>query len=375
MRNHPTLYLILLLSITALASCKIDGESYDYYTETFEFYGEYNGAIGDGGEYNYYICLSDFGFDDQGYIRAGATYYYFDIFADAPAQDGDEITLPEGRYTLGAPDATAMGTFTPDFSIFVGEDRYGVPIEQTFTDGTVTVTATGDGNCEITAELTDLSGMTHYVRYIGSTSMPDHSGTPDNSFGSLETDLEGIDFTLVTATTDGLSDPEENISRVILFLSDMSLNSANELMPPGTTLTIESYMQLNDKDRQIPSGTYTVLPTPEWGSNMTISSGEVLSGSLVGTIVEHYSDSSEISLGLITAGTMTVDATSFPDYILTFDFSTSSGNKVTGRYIGPLTVQHAGNPAASSLSSTGRRLHRPVKSITHYAPYALFPQL
>ena len=50
MKNHLPLYLILLLSMTALASCNIDGESYDYYTEAFEIYGEYNGAIGVQGE-------------------------------------------------------------------------------------------------------------------------------------------------------------------------------------------------------------------------------------------------------------------------------------------------------------------------------------
>lgn len=362
MRFSSVRYILLLLPfLAAVASCDTDNGSYDYYTEAFEFYGEYNGVITGGDEHNYYICLSDFGFDEQGYIRQGATYYYFDIFSSAPSGSGStgDILLPEGTYTLGVTGATAMGTFTRDYSIFVGEDRYGVPIEQTFTEGTLSVTRSSASSYIIEAELTDLSGMTHYVRYNGPAVMTDHSSIPDEELMILDKDLT-VDATAVYAAINGLYDPQGNITNVIISLTDMPVNGDNEVTPPGSILNIDCYMRLTD-DGQIPAGTYSVLPTPQWGTDHTLSPGEVYSGSLVGTLVEHYGDDGKASLGLITSGEMSIEISPEKDYGITFSFTTDHGCRITGGYNGPIDSEYS-SPSAHTAAplSVKTRLHRPV---------------
>ena len=225
MKNHLTLYLILLLSVTALASCNIDGESYDYYTETFELYGEYNGGIGVQGEYNYYICLTNAtdGNEQQG---PGTSYYYFDIFSTQGTPDRNgEISLPSGTYTLGVRGATAIGTFTPDYSYYTGSDRYGDHIELGFSNGILRINGDDRGYYEIEAELTDMAGMTHYVHYVGPVEITDRSQGIINGFQQLAQDLN-IQAHAANATLydnmDGLAD---GISNVILSFTDMELDN------------------------------------------------------------------------------------------------------------------------------------------------------
>ena len=353
MRHYPLPYLILFMTFAVLTACQRDGVGTDYHTEAFEFYGEYNGTIGNNGEHNYFICLADDTFDAQGASKPGASYYYFDIFSSPSVPDSD-ITVPPGRYVLGVPEATNVGTFSPNFSLFVGNDRSGRPIELTFSNGILNITLTEAGMYEFTAELTDLTGMTHYVHYIGPAVLTDNSQGIIDGYQPLASDLD-IQAHAANATLydmDGLGD---GISNVILSFTDMELDAEGYAIPPGSILNIDCYMRLTD-DGRIPAGIYDIAA--DWGQrDSTLSPGEEINGQLVGTLVENYGDNA--FLGLITEGSLHIIDSTEIQYNITYVFHTDTGYELTGSYHGPLNLASA---STASISKDGPGLHRPVPS-------------
>lgn len=355
MRYCPLPYLILFMTFAVLTACQRDGVGTDYHTEAFEFYGEYNGAIGNNGEHNYFICLADDTFDAQGAAKPGASYYYFDIFS-SPSVPGSDITVPPGRYVLGVPGATNVGTFTPNYSLFVGNDRSGKPIELTFSNGILNITLTEAGMYEFTAELTDLTGMTHYVHYIGPAVLSDNSQGIIDGYQPLASDLD-IQAHAANATLydmDGLGD---GISNVILSFTDMELDAEGYAIPPGSILNIDCYMRLTD-DGRIPAGIYDIAA--DWGQrDSTLSPGEEINGQLVGTLVEHYDDNSNAYLGLITEGSLYIMNSAGLQYDIMYVFHTDTGYEITGNYNGSLDLITA---TAASIAKDRPSLHRPVPS-------------
>lgn len=354
MKHCPSLYLILLLSLTALASCKIDSGSYDYYTETFELYGEYNGAIGNNGEYNYFLCLAEDTFDEQGYAKSGVSYYYFDIFSTqgTPDETGS-VPVPAGTYTLGTQGTTNTGTFTPNYSIFVGNDRYGDHIELGFSSGIIKITCNGPGYYEIEAELTDMAGMSHYVHYIGRATAEDNSQGIIDGYLPLETDLDIQASTANATIHDDMEDIADNsVSNVIFSFTDMALDSDSYAIPPGSILNVDCYMTLLP-DGSIPEGTYSIAA--DWGKRAsTISPGEEINGQLVGTLVENYDGSTNACLGFILEGSLQITGLTSSVYSITYVFLTDEGYEISGSYSGLLELTKPVKP------QSGTRLHRPV---------------
>lgn len=353
MRYCPFPYPILFLAIAVLTACQRDSDGTDYHTEAFEFFGEYNGSIGNNGEHNYFICLADDTFDARGAAKPGASYYYFDIFS-SQSVPGSGITVPPGRYVLGVPGATNVGTFTPNYSLFVGDDRTGKPIEIAFTNGILTISITETGTYEFEAELTDLTGMTHYMHYVGPVALSDKSQGIINGYQPLASDLNILAHA-ANATLydmDGLGD---GISNVILSFTDMDLDAEGYAMPPGSILNIDCYMRLTDNGR-IPAGLYGI--TADWGQrDSTLSPGEEINGQLVGTLVENYGDNA--FLGLITEGSLHIIDSTEIQYNITYVFHTDTGYELTGSYHGPLNLASA---STASISKDGPGLHRPVPS-------------
>lgn len=357
MKNHLPLYLILLLSMTALASCNIDGESYDYYTEAFEIYGEYNGAIGVQGEHNYYIYLTNSPEGNE-YPGPGTAYYFFDIFSTPGVPDRDgEIPLPSGTYTLGARGATAIGTFTQDYSYYIGSDRYGDPIEMRFSNGILRIDGDDFGYYEIEAELTDMAGMTHYVHYVGRVDIIDRSQGVVGGYQQLAQDLN-IQAHAANATLyDDMEGLPGGISNVILSFTDMALDAEGYAIPPGSILNIDCYMKLTDEGR-IPAGTYDI--SPEWGQqDFTLSPGEVINDMIVGTVVENYDSDENAFMGFITEGSLYIMNSTGLEYNIMYVFHTDRGYEITGNYNGPLDLNRASMTAARTDS---HGLHRPVPS-------------
>lgn len=355
MKHSPVLYLILLLSLIATASCKIDSKDYDYYTETFEFYGEYNGAIGNNGEYNYFICLAEDSFDEHGYAKAGVSCYYFDIFSTqgTPEHNGT-VQIPAGTYTLGTQGTTNPGTFTPNYSIFVGNDRYGDHIELGFSSGIIRITCNGPGYYEIEAELTDMAGMTHYVHFLGQATADDSSQGLIDSFLPLGQDID-IQARAANATLhDNMKDITDNsLSNVILSFTDMDLDSYSYAIPPGSILNVDCYMTLLP-DGSIPEGTCSIAA--DWGKRTsTISPGEEINGQLVGTLVENYDGSTNVCLGFILEGDLQITCTASCIYNITYVFLTDEGYEISGSYSGPLELTET-----VVTTQSGTRLHRPV---------------
>lgn len=354
MKHYPVLYLILLMSMTALASCKIEDGNYDYYTETFELYGEYNGAIGNNGEYNYFICLAEDTFDGEGNAKSGVSYYYFDIFSTQGTPDNNgTVHIPAGTYTLGTQGTTNTGTFTPNYSIFVGNDRYGNHIELGFSSGIIRIACNGPGLYEIEAELTDMAGMIHYVHYIGHATAEDNSQGIIDRYLALEKDL-GIQASVANATIhDNMKDIADNsLSNVIFSFTDMDLDSDSYAIPPGSILSIDSYMTLR-QDGSIPEGTYSIAA--DWGKRAsTLSPGEEINGQLVGSLVENYDGGTSACLGFIVEGSLQITCPTASQYNISFVFLTDNGHEISGSYSGPMELTE------TVTSQPGTRLHRPV---------------
>ena len=156
-----------------------DGE---YYGDMFSF----NGAN------NYYFMLSSLG-----WYYPNSEVYNFDIFAPEPT-DMQNITLPAGRYTLGAAGETEEMTFTPDYSNYAiyNSDCSGYSVGPlSFTEGTLDVSFEGNTYiCE--AFLTDSNGETHHVTFSGTASFANYY-EPEPEFLStlqddVEADMEGV---------------------------------------------------------------------------------------------------------------------------------------------------------------------------------------
>lgn len=362
MKHLRTPYLILIAAVAALAAASCTKErSTDYDTEMLEFAGNYYGAIGDNGEHCYYICLSDKGFSNSGELIPGALYYYFDIFSTAPS-DASLITIPTGLYTLGARGTTAVGTFTQENSIFVQTGRYDVPVELVFSEGHLEIDRDDNGRYTFEAELTDVAGMTHRLHYTGPAVLTDYSqGT--GTYLDLNTDLniQAIQAMAIDTEIPGLG---QDISNVILSMTDMSSDAEGYVIPPGSIINMDCYMVLTE-DGRIPEGRYDI--TDNWMTeDSALSPGETIDGYYVGTLAEHYDDGGHAYLGFVNSGFMTVSHTEDSGYSVVFDFSTTTGNKVTGRYSGPISIQPAGTPATASRSAADSRLHRPVfNPMTH----------
>lgn len=342
------------------ASCLQEKEA-DYVLEAAVLSGEYNGNIGNDGEHNYYIHLSDKGFSADGKSISNGNYYRFDIFAPGPVRP-DIITIPTGRYVLGTKNATVCGTFTPELSSYFINGPCGSPeTVLAFSHGTLDITCKDD-IYTFEAMLTDISGMTHRLHYTGPAVLTDYSqGT--GTYLDLNTDLniQAIQAMAIDTEIPGLG---QDISNVILSMTDMSSDAEGYVIPPGSIINMDCYMVLTE-DGRIPEGRYDI--TDNWMTeDSALSPGETIDGYYVGTIAEHYDDGGHAYLGFVNSGFMTVSHTEDSGYSVAFDFSTTTGNKVTGRYTGPISIQPAGTPATASRSAADSRLHRPVfNPMTH----------
>lgn len=368
--RHRILFCIPLLLALAVLSCRPDNDV-DYDFQALKLDGEYNGPIGDDGEYNYFITLSDIGFDSAGRSLPGGTYYRFDIFADVPS-DTSRISVPSGRYTLGARNATASGTFTPDRSLyFVNDDSAAPETQLIFSQGHIDIRYNGD-ICVLTAEITDVGGMTHHISYTGDVSLLNHS-SGSGEFLPMDQDRY-IYSDRIMATDYGLAG-DGRFHNIMISITDMLTDKEGYVIPPGNILNMDCYMSL-DQDGILP-GRYE-LSQDYWGTqDFTLSPGEISNDSFVGTIVTYYDTQDRAWLGLMKSGMLIVDREKTDDsvlYTLAYEFYTEDGYMAIGSYEGPITIDK--ETAVQSSAPGGNSFSRPeFNPMTRrqflYAPFFL----
>ncbi|HIZ88295.1 MAG TPA: hypothetical protein IAC03_09120 [Candidatus Coprenecus pullistercoris] len=352
---RPCAALMLLL---AVFSCRPDKEA-DFNLAAAHLDGEYNGPIGNDGECNYYIHLSDKGFDAEGNSCPGGTYYRFDIFSHEPA-DTSDITVPTGRYTLGTRGSTASGTFTQDRSMyFVNGTSGSSGIQLIFSQGVLDISC-NDGTYTLEAELTDVAGMTHRVRYTGDMKILDHSSGTGTNFLPLDRDL--YIYSDHMAATDYGQVEGRDIHNIVLSMTDMPSDKDGNIVTPGHIISMDCYVTFTE-DGLIKAGNYEI--SQYWGTqDFTLSPGEIVNDQFVGTIAAFYDNGYKAYLGLLSSGTLSISHDNSADtvaYDLEFEFRTQDGYMVTGSYSGAIDIVNAGTVPEAELYSRAS-LSRPVSN-------------
>lgn len=136
---------------------------------------------------NYYFYLSDHSVEgmesNEATFAPNGTYYLIDLFVEEEPTE-EPITIAEGVYTYNNSGENLAGTFT-SYSRHFKTNSAGEEVdEQTFTEGTLTVTAEG-----MTLVVTDTEGVEHTVTYSGSYEFYNASGEPVGS-GPADADVE-----------------------------------------------------------------------------------------------------------------------------------------------------------------------------------------
>ena len=345
--------LAILLSFTAVlflsaASCRQEKEA-DYVLEAAVLSGEYNGNIGNNGEHNYYIHLSDKGFSADGKSISNGNYYRFDIFAPGPVRP-DIITIPTGRYVLGTKNATVCGTFTPELSSYFINGPCGSPeTVLAFSHGTLDITCKDD-IYTFEAMLTDISGMTHSVRYTGAQHLANRSGDTVPDYLPLQEDIE-INCHTLAAVNYG---PVNGFDNVIISMTDMTADSVSHVTPPGSILTLDCYMPVDEAG--IIPGRYEISDL--WGmKDYTLSPGEESNGQYVGSHVQLFKEDRSY-LGFLSSGTVYIERIAANDstvYSIETELVTSSGNTVVCLYEGTIGLTEAPSETAAAPGNTFSR--------------------
>ena len=314
--------LAILLSFTAVlflsaASCRQEKEA-DYVLEAAVLSGEYNGNIGNNGEHNYYIHLSDKGFSADGKSISNGNYYRFDIFAPGPVRF---INGP-----CGSPETVLA-----------------------FSHGTLDITCKDD-IYTFEATLTDISGMTHSVRYTGAQHLADRSGDTVPDYLPLQEDIE-INCHTLAAVNYG---PVNGFDNVIISMTDMTADSVSHVTPPGSILTLDCYMPVDEAG--IIPGRYEISDL--WGmKDYTLSPGEESNGQYVGSHVQLFKEDRSY-LGFLSSGTVYIERIAANDstvYSIETELVTSSGNTVVCLYEGTIGLTAASTETAAAPGNTFSR--------------------
>lgn len=316
--------------ITAVQDATTASEQYDFDLTLDIFTGTYYGDdFGSNGEHNWYIWISDKEFTPDGYAQNGGTYYLFDTYGPAP-QAGTGIALPAGEYALGASGATAEMTFSSDYSKFMQVDDQGNTIHDAeFTKGRMVVSYEGE-TLLLEAFLTDLEGNTHHVVYNGPASY------------ASDTIYEDIDLK-ATSCSATYMDSDGELMALLIEMSDMGSGSVTT---PGTKLTLNAFMPVNDT-REPVTGTYTVS---DGGGSMTLQPGSSYYGIPEGSYAFYFKDSNNIQMGLIASGSMTITGGG-DSYTVTCDLVTAEGCNVTASYTGSIALTDSSGETGDAVST------------------------
>lgn len=307
---------------------------YDYEFEMTNFSSTWYGdQYGLNGEHNYYTWISDMPFSSDGYTQPGGTYYLFDIYASAPADESTPL-IPAGTYTLGEYQATASGTFSPDYSKGARYDENGLEWQVEFAEGTLVVSYEGT-TITMDAVLTDTEGKTHHLTYTGEgVCASDLPVTP--GFGE-DIDIEASLGLAGYVTDDG------SVMEVSMQFTDMPVDEEGYVTPPGCILTVDAYLPF-DADGNIATGTYSVADD---FSEFSVYPGMDFYGiAYLGTYVQKFVSDEEAYTSLVSDGTMTIEG-SDGLYTITCDFVGADGYKIKCSWTGEMIVEGMPGPIST----------------------------
>ena len=308
-------------------------KEYDYEYDTGYLTGVYYGAIGENGEYNYYTWLSDLPFDSGGMTMIGGTYYLFDIYGPEPT-DYSLYSPAAGTYRLS--EGTEEWTFNQvsSWGLTIGETERTMDVH--FTEGTLEITIDDNLNYTFEAFLTDDEGKSHHVTYTGNAPIWE-----DRSYNGPEYDYDIIEEDIDIEVRNALANyviKDGDIMEAALIFTDMEIDGEGYALPPGTALTVDAYMPL-DNNGYIAAGTYEIAEYP--GDNFSLWYGEIYDLfdvlTPMGTYAVTYDGQGNPAYGLIESGTMEISG-SDGLYDIECRFTTFEGHSVTCNYSGELLV-------------------------------------
>lgn len=312
-------------------------DEYDVDTRSYFLNSNYYGDTQAESGYNYAVQFMDLPADDKGNIPVDAVYYSL-LIKGPEATDKKSPFIPEGTYSLGE-------AGSGEFIILSGESSLVVDRGQRnhFKQGWLKVEKNASKwKYEFTA-VADNDKTYHSV----------FDGTP-NAFNQsitwLESDehIQGGDIRGYYLDADQGGGPTGNGNNLTIKIAENGYDSGGWLNKPCNYLTLIGNVEMDEKGNVLP-GIWTVSEK-DFSEKNTLMSGRCINFMGMATPVyshlEHWTSDSDVSIGLITDGTMTVTSNKG---LMTFryDFTTDKGKKISGVFQGQIMVSN--HPYEESL--------------------------
>ena len=305
-----------------------DPTQYDVVTENVLMHTSYySDAMADYG-YNYYIYLSDKPFSDKGILPLDAYKFTLRLQAPEPAV-GQPMLAPAGTYRLGT-GTVEDWTINPEISyvtVWGFENKYSDAVFELSYDANYNVTAT--------LKATDVNGVTYCTTYQGETTFEDQSV----NWLREDVNIQGGTLIATYLEPDRVFDMNCNMN---IMIADKGYDENGWMVTPGNLLTFVGNVKLTSDGHFVPA-TWTIKEGDVAEEN-TFLAGKILNflgGSFpANTTLKYYKDASDIEVGLVKSGSVTIDEVDSGMYRMTYDLTTSTGNKVTGTYFGRIEVRN-----------------------------------
>ena len=137
-------------------------------------------------------------------------------------------------------------------------------------------------------------------------------------------------------------------------MTDMTADSVSHVTPPGSILTLDCYMPVDEAG--IIPGRYEISDL--WGmKDYTLSPGEESNGQYVGSHVQLFKEDRSY-LGFLSSGTVYIERIAANDstvYSIETELVTSSGNTVVCFYEGTIGLTAASTETAAAPGNTFSR--------------------
>lgn len=286
----------------------------------------------------YSVNISDNGYTDNGFFKTETTYYKFAVWAEPPT-DPYNIKLKPGVYPISETQTTGTADKSSCQYTQIGEEMSDID-NHYFESGYITIIENQDGNYTITMIGLDDQGAFHRATYNGPAAINGLTKLP-----SIEQDEI---FTATSADSYfGVGNKEKMHCVLDLIqeeMSDFGFPMAKR------RLSFEIFFKY-DKDGRPTPGVYPfTVPDPSGlisGEAGTIFPGRpssiAVDPTMVrGTHIKIYDSKGGIEkIGLLTDGTLTIEAVGTDNYHITCDLTTDDRkHKVQATYDGPLTIRN-----------------------------------
>lgn len=305
-------------------------EKYDVDTRSYflnsNYYGDTQAASG----YNYAVQLYDLPADEKGNIPFDAVYYTL-LLKGPEVTDKKSPFIPEGTYTLGEAGSDGYIILSGESSLVIDKAS-----RQTFKKAWLKVTK-NESKWRYEFIATAANDKTYHTVF---------DGTPNafnQSIDWLETDEHIQGGTIIGWYLDKSQGggPDGNGNNITIQIAEKGYDTDGYLIKPCNYLTIIGNVDMDEKGNILP-GTWTVHEK-DFSEKNTIMSGRCVnfmgSANPVYTHLRHWSSDTDVSVGLITGGTMSVTSSKG---LMTFryDFTTDKGKKVSGLFQGQIMLRN-----------------------------------